>query len=203
MALMVDCCPVTACWSRELRRPQSRSNIAATVNREHICHIVTVPAAVPADVGQTMADLAVRAVEATAGVGSFGVEAFLTADGRVLINEIAPRVHNTGHYTIEACACSQFENHVRAVLGWPLGSTAMVAPAAAMVNLLGYSDGPGVPHDLTDALRVPGAHVHVYGKTRSARGRKMGHVTALGATVDAALAVAQEAADCVRFGEAG
>ena len=65
-------------------------------------------------------------------------------DGQIWINEIAPRVHNSGHYTIEAGACSQFENHVRAVLGWPLGSTAMVAPAAAMVNLLGTDKVPGI-----------------------------------------------------------
>ena len=69
---------------------------------------------------------------------------FLMPDGQIWINEIAPRVHNSGHYTIEAGACSQFENHVRAVLGWPLGSTAMVAPAAAMVNLLGTDKVPGI-----------------------------------------------------------
>jgi 5-(carboxyamino)imidazole ribonucleotide synthase len=180
----------------------ARYPVVETVNREHICHVVKVPAAVPGGVAETMDDLACRAVAAIGGVGSFGMEAFLMGDRRVLINEIAPRVHNTGHYTIEACACSQFENHVRAVLGWPLGSTALLAPAAAMVNLLGYADGPGTPHGLADALGVPGAHVHVYGKTRSARGRKMGHVTALGVTAEQALAVAQRAADCIRFGEA-
>jgi 5-(carboxyamino)imidazole ribonucleotide synthase len=129
------------------------------------------------------------------------VEFFLRGDGAVLINEIAPRVHNTGHYTIEACVCSQFENHVRAVLGRPLGSPGLVAPAAVMVNLLGAADGDSAPHGLAEALRVAGAHVHVYGKTRSARGRKMGHVTALGQTVDEALAVAQTAARQIRFGE--
>ena len=128
------------------------------------------------------------------------MELFQFDDSRLLINEIAPRVHNTGHYTIEACACSQFENHVRAVLGWPLGSPAMIAPSAAMVNLLGFGDGPGTPIGLNEALRVPGAHIHVYGKTRSARGRKMGHVTALGATPDEAAVIAQRAADCIRFG---
>ncbi len=76
--------------------------------------------------------------------GAFSVKMFLMPDGQIWINEIAPRVHNSGHYTIEAGACSQFENHVRAVLGWPLGSTAMVAPAAAMVNLLGTDKVPGI-----------------------------------------------------------
>ena len=121
-------------------------------------------------------------------------------DGQILVNELAPRVHNSGHYTIEACACSQFENHLRAVLGWPLGSPALRAPAAVMVNLLANGDGPGTPQGLAEALRVPGAHVHIYGKARSSPGRKMGHVTALGATHEEALAVAQRAADCIRFG---
>lgn len=175
--------------------------VVETVNREHICHVVKAPADVPAAVAAEVSDFARRAVEAIDGVGSFGLEFFLLAGGRVLLNEIAPRVHNTGHYSIEACACSQFENHVRAVLGWPLGSPAMIAPAAAMVNLLGYGDGPGTPRGLSEALRVAGARVHVYGKTRSARGRKMGHVTAIGNAVDEALAVAQRAADQIRFGD--
>ena len=178
----------------------ARYPVVETVNREHICHVVKVPAEVPARVAAQAADIAERAIAAVNGVGSFGMELFLMADGALRINEIAPRVHNTGHYTIEACACSQFENHVRAVLGWPLGPTDMRAPAAAMVNLLGYGNGPGTPRGLQPALRVPGAHVHVYGKTVSKRGRKMGHVTALGATVEQALATAQQAADCIRFG---
>jgi 5-(carboxyamino)imidazole ribonucleotide synthase len=172
-----------------------RYPVVETINRDHICHIVKAP--LP-DAGA--AELAQRAVEAVGGVGSFGMEFFQRADGSVLINEIAPRVHNTGHYTIEACVCSQFENHVRAVLGWPLGSPAMRAPAAVMINLLGAGDGDGTPVGLERALAVPGAHIHIYGKRRSARGRKMGHVTALGATMDEALATARQAADSIRFG---
>jgi 5-(carboxyamino)imidazole ribonucleotide synthase len=166
-----------------------------TVNRDHICHIVRGPVARPG-----LAGIAATAVNTIDGTGSFGLEFFEMADGRVLLNEIAPRVHNTGHYTIEACACSQFENHVRAVLGWPPGPAELRAPAAAMVNLLGYGDGPGTPVGLADALQIPGAHVHIYGKTQSARGRKMGHVTALGTTPAEAHATAQRAADCIRFG---
>jgi 5-(carboxyamino)imidazole ribonucleotide synthase len=174
--------------------------VVETINRDHICNVVVVPARVTAEVAARVAEYAGRAVAAIDGVGSFGLEFFELADGTVLLNEIAPRVHNTGHYTIEACACSQFENHVRAVLGWPLGSAAMRAPAAAMVNQLGAGEGPGKPRGFDDALRVPGAHVHVYGKTKSVRGRKMGHVTALGATAEEALATAQCAANCLRFG---
>lgn len=167
-----------------------------TTNRDHICHVTRGPVNLP-----LLGDMPERAITAFGGVGSFGMELFELEGGRLLVNEIAPRVHNTGHYTIEACECSQFENHVRAVLGWPLGSPALIAPAAAMVNLLGCGDGPGTPVGLTEALRFPGIHVHVYGKTRSARGRKMGHVTALGATPDEALSKARNAADLIRFGE--
>jgi len=173
-----------------------RYPVVETINRDHICHIVKAPVATPG----AAAELAQRAIEAVGGVGSFGMEFFQCADGTVLINEIAPRVHNTGHYTIEACVCSQFENHVRAVLGWPLGSAALRAPAAVMINLLGAGDGDGTPVGLERALAVPGAHIHIYGKRCSARGRKMGHVTALGATVEEALATARQAADCIRFG---
>ncbi len=174
--------------------------VVETVQREHICHSVTAPADVPAAVAGRAAALAERAVRAVDGTGSFGVEMFLLADGSLVVNELAPRVHNSGHYTIEACHCSQFENHVRAVLGWPLGSPDLRAPAAAMVNLLGTGRGPGRPAGLERALAVPGAAVHLYGKAASDAGRKMGHVTALGPTAAAALAVAQAAADLIVFG---
>ena len=97
--------------------------------------------------------------------------------------------------------CSQLENHVRSVLGWPLGDTRLVAPAAVMVNLLGDRKAVGRPVGIEQALAVPGAHVHIYGKAMSGVGRKMGHVTALGATMDEALATAQRAAARIRFGE--
>jgi 5-(carboxyamino)imidazole ribonucleotide synthase len=152
------------------------------------------------EIATRAAEIARKAVEAVNCVGTMGVEMFLTKDGDVLINELAPRVHNSGHYTIEACVCSQFENHVRAVTGWPLGSPELRAPAAVMVNLLGAAKGTGTPHGLAEALAIPGAHPHVYGKSTSSPGRKMGHVTALGKNVEEALATAQRAADLIRFG---
>ena len=174
--------------------------LVETVQRDHICHIVRAPAAVSPEIAERALDIARRAVTAVGAVGSFGVEMFLTADGKVFVNELAPRVHNSGHYTIEACECSQFENHVRAVLGWPLGSTRMVAPAAVMVNLIGVGKGPGRPAGLDDALAVPGAHVHIYGKAMSNAGRKMGHVTALGDTPAAAEQTALRCAQQLQFG---
>jgi 5-(carboxyamino)imidazole ribonucleotide synthase len=174
--------------------------LVETVQRDHICHLVRAPAPVAGPVADRALDVARRAVAAVGAVGSFGVEMFLTAAGEIFVNELAPRVHNSGHYTIEACVCSQFENHVRAVLGWPLGSPALVAPAAVMVNLLGAAGGPGWPAGISPALAVPGAHVHIYGKAQSAAGRKMGHVTALGATVAAAEQTALRSAAALAFG---
>ena len=176
--------------------------LVESVQKNHVCHLVRAPAPVEEDVRARAVEVARAALAAVGGVGSFGVEMFLGRDGRIAINELAPRVHNTGHYSIEACATSQFENHVRAVLGWPLGSTAMRQPAAAMVNLLGVGPGSGIPDGFEEALAVEGAHVHVYGKTVSGNGRKMGHVTALGPDVAAAEALAQRAADLITFGEA-
>jgi phosphoribosylaminoimidazole carboxylase len=95
------------------------------------------------------------------------------------VNEIAPRPHNSGHYTIEACETSQFENHLRAILDWPLGSTAIKVPAAAMINIMGVSEDlkATVVPAVGEAITIPGATVHLYGKRECRRGRKMGHVT--------------------------
>ncbi len=171
--------------------------VVETVQQNHICHIVRAPAPIPAQIAEQAAEIACRAVEVFEGVGVFGVELFALADGTVLYNEIAPRPHNSGHYTIEGCVTSQFENHLRAVLGWPLGSTEMLAPAAVMVNLLGKREGKADPNGIRAALAVPGAHIHVYGKRDVRTGRKMGHITALGDTLEQAEAVARQAAEQV------
>lgn len=173
--------------------------VVETVQRDHICHIVRAPAPIPAEVAERAAGIAQRAVEAIEGVGVFGVELFQTEAGEILYNEIAPRPHNSGHYTIEGCVTSQFENHLRAVLGLPLGSVALTAPAAVMVNILGCGGGQTRAEGLTEALRVAGAHIHIYGKLASRRGRKMGHVTALGDTMADAESRALAAADALRL----
>ncbi|NNJ09381.1 5-(carboxyamino)imidazole ribonucleotide synthase [Chloroflexales bacterium ZM16-3] len=171
--------------------------VVETVQRQHICHIVRAPAPISAVEADAATSLAVAAVEAVGGVGIFGVELFALEDGSILFNELAPRPHNSGHYTIEGCVASQFENHLRAVLGWPLAPTGLRAPAAVMVNLLGRRCGPVGPHALRAALAVPDAHLHLYGKRESRVGRKMGHVTALGATLAEAEELALRAADLV------
>lgn len=174
--------------------------VVETVQKNHICHTVTAPAEVSASAAEKAAEIARKAIEAVQGVGVFGVEMFLTEDGEVLINELAPRPHNSGHYTIEACPSSQFENLLRAVLDLPLGSTRLVAPAA-MVNLLGENSRPGGPDGLPEALAVPGVNVHLYGKAAARPGRKMGHVTALASDGGPreALDLAQKAAQKLIF----
>ena len=161
----------------------------------HICRAVLAPADVPAPVADQAQEIARGAVQAVDGVGAFGVELFLLPNAKVLINELAPRPHNSAHYSIEACLTSQFSNHVRAVLGLPLGSPAMREGAAVMVNLLGA--GRGALPDLASALAVPQTFVHWYGKADDRPGRKLGHVTGLGSSVQGALECAQRAADAL------
>lgn len=173
--------------------------LVETEQVDHVCRIVRAPAPGAEAVVEAAQAVARRAVEAVDGFGTFGIEMFQLPGGDLVINELAPRVHNSGHFSIEACVCSQFENHVRAVFGWPLGSTAMRAPAAVMVNLLGTTAAPGWPHGVPEALSVPGAVVHLYGKTVSSAGRKMGHVTALGNTLAEAESTAMRAAQALRF----
>jgi 5-(carboxyamino)imidazole ribonucleotide synthase len=173
--------------------------VVETVQEHHICHLVAAPARVAPEVARRAVEYATRAVEAIDGVGIFGVELFVTAGGDVLVNEMAPRPHNSGHYTIEGCVTSQFENHIRAVMGWPLGSTELRAPGVAMVNILGRGDESGAVGDFPAALANPRAHVHIYGKSSSRKGRKMGHVTVLAGTLDEAIREAEEAERAVRF----
>ena len=107
-------------------------------------------------------ELAVKAIEAINGKGIFAVEFFLTESGEVLLNESAPRPHNSGHYSIEGCISSQFENHVRSVLGRPLGSSQTTANAAAMLNLLGTHNRPAETENISTALSYENGHLHVY-----------------------------------------
>ncbi len=137
------------------------------VHRDGILHTTTVPARVPAALAQDAALIAGRILNALDYVGVIGVELFVTPAGLV-VNEIAPRVHNSGHWTMDACLIDQFEQHVRAIAGWPLGDGARHSDAV-MTNLLG--------DEAAAAVGLTGAAVHLYGKTEARPGRKMGHVT--------------------------
>lgn len=170
--------------------------VVETVQRNHVCHEVTAPAAIDPSIAARAREIALRAAAAADAIGVMGVEMFQLPDGAVLVNELAPRPHNSGHYTIEACETSQFENHVRGVLDLPLGDVTMRMPAAVMVNILGSREGPPRPR-VDAALQVTGAHLHLYDKQEVRMGRKMGHVTALGTTVDEAAARARAAVEAV------
>ncbi|MDD2869017.1 5-(carboxyamino)imidazole ribonucleotide synthase [Neomegalonema sp.] len=130
-----------------------------------------VPARGGAELSAVAADMARRILEGLDYVGVMGIEFFALGDGRLLVNEIAPRVHNTGHWTIEACAVSQFEQQIRAVAGWPLGDPSRHADAT-MTNLIGQE-----AEAWEEYARQPNTAVHLYGKAEARPGRKMGHVT--------------------------
>lgn len=173
--------------------------VVETVHKDNICHTVVAPADIDPRVIAEAEEIGRATIEAFGGAGVFAVEMFQDANDTVIVNEVAPRVHNSGHYSIEGAATSQFEQHVRAITGNPLGNTEMTAPAAAMVNILG--NGPG---ELTDEMkaRLPvevlrNAFIHWYGKAPRAA-RKIGHITVLGKTARSAEAKALAIRDGIR-----
>lgn len=153
------------------------------ISNDHVSHVLDVsaaPAAVPERVAAEAVELARTVLELLEVVGVLCVELFLTPDGRLLVNELAPRPHNSGHLTVDACVTSQFEQQLRAICGLPLGSTELLRPAA-MTNLLGDLWAAREPA-WARALALPDLKLHLYGKLVPRPGRKMGHLTALGAT---------------------
>jgi 5-(carboxyamino)imidazole ribonucleotide synthase len=167
-----------------------------TIENTHTNHILDLsvsPARVPAAITAEAVRMTRKLMEALDYVGVLCVEFFLTRDGRLLVNEIAPRPHNSGHLTFDACITSQFEQQVRAVCGLPLGATTQMRPAA-MVNLLGDLWANGEP-DWSGALAIPEVKLHLYGKTDPRPRRKMGHITVLGETVEEAIEKALTARD--------
>jgi 5-(carboxyamino)imidazole ribonucleotide synthase len=160
-------------------------------HRHHILDVSIVPAEVPPAVSHEAADIARRVAEALDYRGILGVEFFLLPDGKLLVNEIAPRPHNSGHHTLDACVTSQFEQQLRAVLGLPLGSTRLLSPVA-MLNLLGdFWPDEQTPPDWLPLFQDGEAFLHLYGKRRAIGRRKMGHANFLGATAADALARAE------------
>ncbi|HEY0369265.1 MAG TPA: 5-(carboxyamino)imidazole ribonucleotide synthase, partial [Chthoniobacterales bacterium] len=156
------------------------------IHKNHILDVTVVPARVEPAVQEKAAELARAIAEKLDLVGLLAVEMFVKPDGELLVNELAPRPHNSGHWTIEACATSQFEQHVRAICGLPLGSTEILMPAA-MANILGEVWQHGEPQ-WANALANHGVHLHLYGKSEPRPRRKMGHITAIGRSVDEAIA---------------
>lgn len=166
--------------------------VAENIHVDNILHMSIVPARIPESVREEAGRLAARLAEALDVVGLLAVEMFLAPGGKLYVNELAPRPHNSGHYTIEACAVSQFEQHIRAICNLPLAPTRLLAPAV-MINVLGEHVEPlrqwmaRSGHErVTGSAGDVGVHVHLYGKQEAKPKRKMGHVTLLGADFDAA-----------------
>ncbi len=164
---------------------------AENVHRHGILHTSTVPARVPSSVMSQAMALAIEVATALQYVGVLAVEMFVAEGGRLYVNELAPRPHNSGHYTLDACSVDQFEQQVRALAGLPLGEPHLLSPCC-MVNVLGDSWAHGTPR-WDRALALPGVRLHLYGKTEPRAGRKMGHLTCLAASADEALILATAA----------
>lgn len=154
--------------------------VVETQQEQQVCRRVIAPADITPEQAAAASAIAHTLLNSLEVVGVFGIELFLTADGRVLVNEIAPRTHNSGHFSLDACETSQFEQHLRAVCGLSLGNPALHCAGAVMVNLLGYETSHSDYQSQRQQLAaIEQAHVHWYGKTESRPGRKLGHVTVL------------------------
>ncbi|TAE03796.1 MAG: 5-(carboxyamino)imidazole ribonucleotide synthase [Oscillatoriales cyanobacterium] len=154
--------------------------IVETQQENQVCRLVIAPARISLEIEAEASAIARTLLNSLQAVGVFGIELFLTADNQLLVNEIAPRTHNSGHFTIDACKTSQFEQHLRAVCQLPLGNCDLNSAGAVMVNLLGYESAESDYSEKRKQLaQIEGAFVHWYGKKVSRPGRKLGHVTVL------------------------
>ena len=170
-------CELSVVAARGMDGDRKDWGVVRNSHRHHILDVSTAPADVPPGIARAAIEIAHGVVEKLQVVGVLCVEFFLARDGRLMINELAPRPHNSGHLTIDASVTSQFEQQVRAVCGLPLGSTTLLRPAA-MANLLGEIWDHGTPH-WAAACGLPDVKLHLYGKSEPRAGRKMGHLTAL------------------------
>jgi 5-(carboxyamino)imidazole ribonucleotide synthase len=184
-------CEISVVAARSLDGAMAHFGAVENEHRRHILDCALAPARVAPAVAHEAAAIAVKVMETLEVVGVLCVEFFLARAGRLYINELAPRPHNSGHFTLDACVTSQFEQQLRAVCGLPLGSVEQLRPAA-MVNLLGDLWQQGEP-DWAAACAFPGVKLHLYGKREPRRGRKMGHLTACADTVEEAEKIAKAA----------
>jgi 5-(carboxyamino)imidazole ribonucleotide synthase len=179
-------CEVSVVAARGVDGSVAHYGTIENLHWNHILDLSLAPARIPPEVSARAVELALAVLEQLDAVGVVCVELFVKEDGSLFINEIAPRPHNSGHLTLDACVTSQFEQQLRAVCGLPLGSTELLRPAA-MANLLGHLWADGEP-DWAAALAHPEVKLHLYGKAAARPGRKMGHLTALAPTLEEARA---------------
>ena len=177
--------------ARKASGEQSTLPVIENIHVNHILHTSIVPARITESTAQQADALARAIAEKLEVVGLIAVELFLNTDGKLIVNEMAPRPHNSGHFSIDGCITSQFEQHIRAIADLPFGSTKLYGPAA-MVNLLGdLWTNSNCPPDWTDLLEDSKVKLHLYDKEEARSGRKMGHFTVTGETVESALEVAE------------
>lgn len=174
--------------------------VAENIHKDSILFETSVPATITLEEEEKAMRIAKDVCEVFGGVGMLCVEMFLTEHGDILVNEVAPRPHNSGHYTINACTTSQFENHIRAIIGLPLGETDLLVPVV-MRNILGEAGYEGTPCILGayEALSVEGISLHIYGKTKTKSNRKMGHLIATASSLENAKLNAEKASKLVKI----
>lgn len=173
--------------------------VVQTLHENNILQVVLAPAPIPENQITKAEDFAKKVLEHLEGAGVFGIEMFLTKSGEILVNEIAPRVHNSGHYTIEGCKTSQFENHLRAVSEMELGDIDMQVGAAVMINILGDRVGEARVEGAEEAKMLGDVFIHIYGKKDVKPERKMGHLTVVGKNLDEVLERANKARSLIRI----
>jgi 5-(carboxyamino)imidazole ribonucleotide synthase len=165
--------------------------IVETIQKNHICNLVIATGGKYRDIKDKVEEMAKKIVTELNYVGVMGIEMFLLGD-KILVNELAPRVHNSGHYTIESCYTSQFENHIRAIINYPLGNTGMREENSVMINIIGERNGDANVKGVSKILSNEKIYFHNYGKKESRPGRKMGHITVLGHDMPAIIELAKQ-----------
>ena len=171
--------------ARNLSGTISYFPIAENIHEDHILKTSIIPARISKETERKAIDLAIMTMKSLKGSGIFGIEMFVDEEDNVLINEIAPRPHNSGHYSIEACSISQFEQHIRAILDYPLLQPILLSNAV-MINILGPNNYTG-PYEITgidELFAIPGVKIHIYGKLETKPNRKLGHITIVSNNVD-------------------
>ncbi len=173
--------------------------VVDTIQVDSICHYVVAPAAITEVVSEKIKLFAIQAMESLNAIGVFSFEFFIMENAEVLLNESAPRPHNSAHYTMDGCETSQFENHIRAITGMPLGDVDLKADHTVMVNLIGTHNRKTRVEQIDEYIEKDNINLHMYGKTDSRVGRKMGHINILGNNTQSLLATAKEISEKVRI----
>ena len=172
--------------------------VAENLHKNSILDETIVPASISEDTKKEAMEVAEKCLQAFDAYGMLCIEMFVTKDGHILVNELAPRPHNSGHYTIEGCYTSQYEQHIRGILGLPLGNPDLIGPTV-MKNIIGDHDGDANLLGLEKAYEFRNVKVHIYGKEQVKKGRKMGHITATGLNLEDVLAQVRGAFDVLSF----